>query len=299
MHAPGVHPVLADQPRGVAVLRLRGHDVARYVWGPDIPLSASPRPYLHPVRTLAGVTVTDAAPDSHTHQFGISVAFPELDGCNFWGGRTFVAGHGPAWLDNHGTQRHQRWTRRTSTELDHTLQWIGAQQATLLRERRSITCRMLSETAWSLGIRTRLTNAAGRPLTFRSPAALGRTGAGYGGVFWRGPAVTGVAQVLSPAGTDLPHVHGHSADWVAVTGTDHDGRPWTMVFTPADEVTARNRWFVRARDYLGVCSSLTWDEPFTLAPGESVERHVVAVVADGALSAAAAAGLAATAQAAT
>jgi hypothetical protein len=72
------------------------------------------------------------------------------------------------------------------------------------------------------------------------------------------------------------------------------------VSTPRGERhTARNRWFVRARDYLGVCSSLTWDEPFTLASGESVERHVVAVVADGALSAAAAAGLAATARAAT
>ncbi|MEU4835520.1 DUF6807 family protein [Streptosporangium sp. NPDC023615] len=200
-------------------------------------MSASPRPYLHPVRTLAGVTVTDAAPDSHTHQFGISVAFPELDGCNFWGGRTFIAGHGPAWLDNHGIQRHRRWTRRT--------------------------------------------------------------GAGYGGILWRGPAVTGVARVLGPAGADLHHVHGHTADRVAVTGTDHDGRPWTMIFTPGDEVTARDRWFVRARDYPGVCSSLTWDEPFTLAPGESVQRHVIAVVADGVLPPASAAGLTGAARATT
>ncbi|MFF3444758.1 PmoA family protein [Streptosporangium sp. NPDC002721] len=298
MHAPGVHPVLADRSRGVAVLRLRGHDVARYVWRPDLPLSVSPRPYLHPVRTLAGVTVTDAAPDSHPYQFGFGVAFPELDGHNFWGGRTFVAGHGPAWLDNHGTQSHRRWLRRTSTELAHTLSW-DARQATLLRERRSISCRWIDETAWSLGVRTRLTNVAGRPLTFRSPAALGRAGAGYGGIFWRGPEVAAVAGVLSPAGTDLRRVHGHTAEWVAVTGVDHEGRPWTTLFTPADEATARNRWFVRARDYLGVCSSLTWEEPFTLAAGESVERHVVTVVADGTLSPAAAAGLAATARAAT
>ncbi|MCG5219343.1 DUF6807 domain-containing protein [Streptosporangium soli] len=299
MRAPGAHPVLADQPPGVAVLRLRGHDVARYVWEPDLPLSTSPRPYLHPVRTLAGVTVTDAAPDSHPHQFGISVAFPELDGRNFWGGRSFVAGHGPAWLDNHGTQRHQRWTRRTNTERAHAIRWIGAQEATLLQERRSITWRWVNETAWSLGIRTRLTNVAERPLTFRSPAALGRVGAGYGGIFWRGPAVSGAARVLSPAGADLHHVHGRTADWIAITGADRDDRPWTTLFTPADEATAQDRWFVRARDYLGVCSSLTWDEPFVLAPGESIDRHVVAVLADGALSAATAAELAATARSAT
>ncbi|MFB4263129.1 PmoA family protein [Nonomuraea sp. GTA35] len=281
------------------MLRLRGHDVAQYVWEPDLPLSSSPRPYLHPVRTLAGITVTDAAPDSHPHQFGISVAFPELDGRNFWGGRTFVAGHGPAWLDNHGTQRHQRWTRRTNTELAHTLQWIGAHEATLLAEQRSITCRWMSESAWSLGVRTRLTNVAERPLTFRSPAALGRVGAGNGGIFWRGPAVADIARVLSPAGDGLHQVHGHTADWIAIAGADRAGLAWTMVFTAADEITAGSRWFVRARDYLGVCSSLSWDKPFVLAPGESVDRHVVAVVADGALSPATAAELAATARQAT
>ncbi|KAB8192452.1 oxidoreductase [Nonomuraea phyllanthi] len=278
--------------RGVAVLRLHGHDVADYVWEPDLPLSASPRPYLHPVRTLAGVTVTDAAPDSHPHQFGISVAAPDLDGRNFWGGRTFVAGHGPAWLDNHGTQRHQRWLRRTTTELHHTLEWADPRQATLLREHRSISCRWVNETAWSLSIRTRLTNATDRPLPWRSPAALGRAGAGFGGIFWRGPAFTGPARVLSPAGADVGRVHGRSADWVAVSGADREGRAWTTLFTPADEATARDRWFVRARDYLGVCSSPAWDEPLLLAPGETLDRHVVAVVIDGAVSSGEAAELA-------
>ncbi|MFC4005842.1 PmoA family protein [Nonomuraea purpurea] len=289
MHAPGPDTVLADRPPGVAVLRLHGHDVAQYVWEPDLPLSASPRPYLHPVRTLGGVTVTDAAPDSHPHQFGISVAAPDVDGRNFWGGRTFVAGHGPAWLDNHGVQRHQRWLRRTNTELDHTVQWIGDHDTTLLEERRSIRCRRVGDAAWSLGVRTRLTNATGRSLPFRSPAALGRVGAGYGGLFWRGPAVSGTTRVLSPAGAGLHHVHGQAADWVAVT----DDATWTMLFVPADEVTAGDRWFVRARDYVGVCSSLAWDEPLLLPAGETLERHVIVVVIDGVVPPSAAAGLAA------
>ena len=282
---------MADLPHTTAVLRVDGRDVAQYVWQPRLPLSSSPRPYLHPVRTLAGRTVTDALPDTHPHQLGISIAAPNVDGCNFWGGRTWVAGHGPAWLDNHGTQSHHRWLRHTSTDIAHTLRWVDPHHTTLLREQRSITCRGLGETAWSLGIRTELTNATDRPLVLRSPAAQGRAGAGYGGFFWRGPAVAGAARILSPVGTDVQAVHGAVASWVAVTG-DGDGGTWTVLFVSADETTAADRWFVRARDYLGVGSSITWDRPLVLAPEQTITRHIVAIVLDGAVSPTTAADLA-------
>jgi hypothetical protein len=283
--------LLADWPAGVAVLRVDGREVAEYVWRPDLPLSSSPRPYLHPVRTLAGIRVTDAVPDSHPHQLGISIAAPNLDGCNFWGGRTWVAGHGPAWLDNHGTQHHDRWLQRSATDLVHTLRWVDPRDRTLLHERRSIMCRRVGDSAWSLAIRTELTNATDRPLVFRSPAAQGRAGAGYGGFFWRGPAA-GTVTILSPAGTDVRAVHGVTADWLAVTGDSGHGT-WTMLFVPVDDSTARDPWFVRARDYLGVGSSLTWSLPLILAPEESITRHLVTVVVDGAVSLATATELAA------
>ncbi|MDQ7905399.1 PmoA family protein [Phytohabitans sp. ZYX-F-186] len=288
MAGPGVRPpALADQPHGTATLRVRGRDVAEYVWRPDLPLAMSPRPYLHPVRTLAGTTVTDAGPDSHRHQFGISIAVPDVGGHNFWGGRTFVAGHGPAWLDNHGVQRHQRWLRHTGDELAHALRWADAHGNPVLHEQRTITCRPVTDTAWALAIHTRLTNATGAPLPFRSPAALGRPGAGYGGFFWRAAPVES-AQILSPAGTGVRSVHGGTAAWLAVTGGDR----WTVLFVPGDEATARDRWFVRARDYVGVGSSLAWDEPLVLGPDETIERSLVTAVVDGPLTAAAAAALA-------
>jgi hypothetical protein len=65
-----------------------------------------------------------------------------------------------------------------------------------------------------------------------------------------------------------------------------------VLFVPADETTAHDRWFVRARDYLGVGSSVTWDRPLVLAPEETITRHVVTVVVDGAVSPATAAELA-------
>jgi hypothetical protein len=288
----GSSPLRADWPASAAVLRVEGREVAQYVWRSDLPPSSSPRPYLHPVRTLAGVRVTDAVPDSHPHQLGISIAAPDLDGRNFWGGRTWVAGHGPAWLDNHGTQRHDRWLHQSATDLVHTLRWVDPHDMTLLHERRSITCRSVGASAWSLAIRTELTNATDRPLVFRSPAAQGRAGAGYGGFFWRGPAVAAAVTILSPAGTDVNAVHGATADWLAITGDAGHGT-WTMLFVPADDTTAQDPWFLRARDYLGVGSSLTWGLPLVLAPAEVITRHLVTVVLDGAVSLATAAELAA------
>jgi hypothetical protein len=278
MEHSGTLPALdADQPLS---LRVDGHEVAHYVWHSDLPASTAPRPYLHPVRTHAGTTVTDVRPHSHTHQLGISIAAPDIGGRNFWGGRTFVAGHGPAWLDDHGAQHHRRWLRHTPSELAHTLNWVDRDGAALLSEQRTITCRPLTADAWTLAVQTRLANATDRPLTIRSPAALGRVGAGYGGFFWRGPAITGPVHVQSPAGTGVRAVHGTTAPWLTVSGTSGDA-PWTMLFAPADTTTARDRWFVRARDYLGVGSSLTWDRPLVLAPGEHLQRHILAVVADG------------------
>lgn len=264
-------------PEGVAVLSVSDQEVARYVWHAELPMPNSPRPYLHPVRTLGGHTVTDAAPDSHSHQFGISIAFPDIDGTNFWGGRTFVADHGPAWLDNHGQEVHRRWLRRADSHLSHLLDWIGADGNVLLRERRVINCRGLDSTAWTLRVYSELVNVSGRPLTVCSPAAKGRIGAGYGGHFWRGPAEAG-ATVLSPYGEGAERIHGREADWVAITTSR-----WSVLFLPGDVATAGDRWFVRARDYLGVCSALAWDEPLVLHPGQTIARQVVTVVVDGSL----------------
>ncbi|SDL83642.1 Methane oxygenase PmoA [Glycomyces sambucus] len=287
---------VAERPEAL-LLQVDGREVASYVWRSRLPASTAPRPFLHPVRTLAGTLVTDARPHSHTHQLGISIAAPDIGGRNFWGGRTFVPGHGPAWLDDHGAQRHRRWLRHTDSALAHTLNWVDRDGAALLNERRSIACGPLTGDAWTLSVRTRLANATEGPLQIRSPAALGRVGAGYGGFFWRGPSRSERVRVLSPAGAGERAVNGTTAEWVAVSG-GAEGREWTVVFTAADETTAADRWFVRSRDYLGVGSSLTWDRPLVLEPGGAVARHILTVVADGTLSDDAAAALAAAARSA-
>jgi hypothetical protein len=85
--------------------------VGSYVHRPALAARLSPRPYLHPLTTLGGATVTELMPADHRHHLGVGVAVPDVAGRNFWGGRTFVRDQGPTELDNHGQQRHLRFTR--------------------------------------------------------------------------------------------------------------------------------------------------------------------------------------------
>ncbi len=269
------------------VLGLDSRPLVGYVWQPDLPIGLARRPYLHPVRTFAGTVVTDLMPRSHRHHLGISIALPDVGGKNFWGGRTFVAGQGPVWLDNHGIQRHERWLQRAPAAVSHTVGWLAPDGTLLLREVRTIACRPVSTTAWALDLSFRLDNASAEPLVLRSPANQGRAGAGYAGFFWRAPVPSRPPRVFGAGGQGVRAVHGAPAEWMAVsagTAGQSPGEPerdWSLIFVAADEATRADRWFVRARDHLAVGSSLTWDQPLTLAPGEGLARNIVTIVADG------------------
>jgi hypothetical protein len=275
---------MAQATGDVVGLRLADRTVAEYAWRPDLPTALAPRPYLHPVRTLGGTTVTELMPASHRHHLGVSIAVSEVGGANFWGGRTFLPGHGPAWLDNQGTEQHVRWLRRTEARLSHTLRWSSMAGEQLLAERRELSGRLVGPDAWALSFAFTLTNVAGRELPIRSPAVHGRAGAGYGGFFWRAPSQPGGCRVAAETGTELEAIHGRRSRWLLVSGGAEESRPWTLVFIGATAQTRADRWFVRTRDYLGVGSALTWDEPLLLGPGEALSRQIVTVVADGALS---------------
>ena len=60
-----------DDGSGIVVSR-DGAELFRYVYRPDDPPLESPRPYLHPVRTLGGEVVTDCRPADHPWHKGIS-----------------------------------------------------------------------------------------------------------------------------------------------------------------------------------------------------------------------------------
>ncbi|MBO3750052.1 PmoA family protein [Streptosporangiaceae bacterium NEAU-GS5] len=257
--------------------------VAAYELRPDLPATESPRPYVHDVRTLGGVEVTEVRPDDHVHHLGVSVAISDLGGVNFWGGRTYVKDQGPTWLDDHGGQRHRAFPFLSDDGFVEELEWIGPDGRLMAREERTVTALPLGE-AWALDFRFRLTNLTGAPVEINSSATKGRTGAGYGGFFWRGPGAS-TARTTLPG--DEAAVHGCRDRWIAMSGTDPEGRDWTLVFVQDDG----DAWFVRVEEYPGVGQALAWDRPLLVQ--DTLTRRVVTVVADGRLTHEAAAALAA------
>ncbi|NUR02336.1 MAG: PmoA family protein [Streptomyces sp.] len=260
------------------VLRIAGRPVGRYVTRPELPARLSPRPYLHPVTTLHGTAVTELSPADHTHHLGVGVAVPDVEGHNFWGGRTYVRHQGPTELDNHGAQRHTSFQLRDPDGFVEELRWV-ASGGELLRERRTVAATELTDNAWALDFTFSLTNVTDRPLSIGSPATHGRPGAAYGGFFWRARKEHHTPHVFTADREGEGEVHATRADWLALAGTT-----WTLVFAGATDTTRRDPWFVRTAEYPGVGSSLAHTERLPVPSGETVVRRIITVVADGRLS---------------
>ncbi|WP_159766647.1 PmoA family protein [Streptomyces sp. HM190] len=259
------------------VLRVAGRPVGRYLARPEVPARLSPRPYLHPVTTLSGTAVTELSPADHLHHLGVGVAVPDVEGHNFWGGRTYVRDRGPTELDNHGSQRHVGFQLRDPDGFVEELRWV-ASGAELLRERRTVAASELTESAWALDFTFSLTNATDAPVSIGSPATNGRPGAAYGGFFWRARKEDRPPRVFTADAEGEAEVHGTRADWLALAGDS-----WTLVFAGATATTRSDPWFVRADEYPGVGSSLAHTERLTVEPGGTAVRRIVTVVADGTL----------------
>lgn len=278
--SPGLGTTLGE-------LRLRDRTVATYCDGRALDPTLSPRPFLHPVRTLRGRMVTDACPDDHRWHLGVSVTLADVDGVNLWGGRTYVRDQGYTWRDDHGRISHEGWERQTEDLLAEVLVWRRPDGSPVLHENRRLAARVVpGYDAWALDVDFTLENRGDREVLLGSPATNGRTGAGYGGLFWRLPRSAGLAAVFTSAAQGEPAVHGITAPWVAFTGDDGSPeRPVTVALTARDRRTAQDPWFVRLDGYPGLCSSLAAEVPLVVPPGGSVTRRLTGLVADGRLTA--------------
>lgn len=276
----GRDSVLAD-------IDLGGDIVATYRDGSGTIPSSSPRPYLHPVRTRAGVTVTAQHPADHDWHLGIGFAVQDVNGANFWGGRTYVGDEGYVWRDDHGRIAGEE-PRVSLDRLEQSLRWIGPDGSALLDERRTIAWQTVDERAWMLTARFALIPATAGAAVLQSPGSKGRPLGGYGGFFWRLPACS-AAEVFTAEARGEEAVHGHPSDWIAwsarFTAAPGESGPATVVLAAADAVTASDPWFVRQAGYPGVGSALAWDQPTVIQPGETLTRSFHMLFADGLLSA--------------
>lgn len=253
-------------------LEVRDIEVALVRSGRQLPEHHSPRPYLHPVRTLAGEVLT--APADHPHHRGLSLVIADDNGTTFWGGPTYVAGQGYLMLANHGRQSGPpplRDPEAVVLELD----WTDVEGRVLAREQRSLSAHAWDD-GWSLHWHSRLTAGADN-LVLGSPATRGRTDAGYGGLFWR---VSGERQtrVTSEVGEGVAVVHGSTSRWLALEqARGHDRTATLLLAQPAEAVLP---WFGRTEGYVGAGPAVAWSQPRRVPAGSSLELALAAGLRD-------------------
>lgn len=271
-----------DHSPGSAVTVHCGERVLmRYVYQPTTAANESPRPYAHPVNTLAGDTLTNFRPNDHPWHHALSFTLNNVSGANFWGGPTCLRGEGYKWRDDHGSQNHLEWTRLeaagTTATLAHTLAWRRLAE-TLFRETRTLVLTVdEAAQAWSLHWRSHLTNVSGRPLSLGNPHSHGGlAGSHYNGLQFRGARellddhLDPTIKVTAEGGLDgIPAVHGASARWMEwhgqLDGTLH------RVKIRFENNPGPLPWFVR-RNYPLAALPVQFDHNLELAVG--AELHL-------------------------
>jgi len=259
-------------------------EVAVYRDGRGTIPTSTPRPYLHPVRTRAGVVVSAHHPADHDWHNGVGMVIADVNGTNFWGGGTYVHGQGYLMLDDHGVIVGES-PNLVGDGFSQDLQWMGRDGSVQLREQRSISWSAIDPQTWRLIFESQLHADTGA--TLASPGSKGRLGAGYGGFFWRFPACDNV-EVYTAETRGEDEVHGSTAPWIAwsadFTAGPGLGGPATIVIASRSSATAAEPWFVRVRDYPGIGSALAWDSPAVLPVGAELSRRFDVAIADGRLT---------------
>jgi hypothetical protein len=261
--------------------------VFTYVYRPDTAPLESPRPYLHPVRTLGGDTVSMFRPHDHVWHQGISLALPYVGEHNFWGGGTYVHGRGYVQLANNGRADHRVMEHlgvdAGVASIVHGLAWFSQAGAPVVTEDRAITASVIDDLSWVLTFETAITNVSGDVLAFGSPTTKGRENAGYGGLFWRGPRSFAGGAVQSPAGVGDDDLRGTTAEWFAFRGRhDETGRASTvLIVDDADNPRHPPQWFVRSADFACLNPAPFFSVELDLPPGDTLALRYAVVVTDG------------------
>ncbi|MCA2221787.1 PmoA family protein [Nonomuraea aurantiaca] len=259
-----------------------------YTYRPDTPTLESPKPYLHPIRTLAGEVVSLFRPHDHVWHKGIAWSLPHVGEHNFWGGPTYVHGSFYVQLDNNGSAVHQELTTLSAegerAEIGHRLGWRSQAGQPVIDERRTLTAQVLDDATWVLVFETAMTNVSGAALDIGSPTTKGRENAGYGGLFWRGPRsfTQGIVQSPTGAGTG-DDLRGTRAEWFGFRGR-HDGSGgWSTIVMVDDAANPQHppQWFVRSEEFACLCPAPFFSEELRVADGETVGFRYAVVVAAG------------------
>jgi hypothetical protein len=260
-------------------------DIARYVFEPDAPEEEAPKPFLHPLKTLSGATLSVHRPWDHRWHKGLQMTWSHVSGENFWGGPTFDRDEGYRWIDNLGSINHESFSSTDEggdgVSFTEHLAWFNSKGERWIKEVRTHSFHSVDveRGLWILDFSTTLTNVRNADLVFGSPGTEGRDDAGYTGYFWRGPRSFTGGTVISSTGLSETQLMGTEADWVAFVGPhdDVDGGASVLVFAGSVAPEVPIKWFVRSEPFACIAPSASFDNEIVLEPGRTLSlqhRHV-------------------------
>lgn len=289
-------PLRLDRDDHRLVIHTDGKLLGQYVFRPDHPTYESPRPYLSPIRTLGGETVSLYRPHDHVWHKGIAWSLPVVGDENFWGGPTFVRGEGYVQLPNNGEQRHLGFEDETTdaasgaraegdvVRVVERLDWITQSGDAIFDEERTLAASVLDDDAWLLGFATRLTNTTDRAIPIGSPTTRGRENAGYGGLFWRGPRSFTGGQLLAPGVVGGDELRGTHAPWMGFSGRHDETDAASTIVMVDDPANLQHppQWFARSEDFACLCPAPFFSEEHVIEPRATLALRYGVVIADGA-----------------
>jgi hypothetical protein len=256
----------------------------------------SPRPYLHPVLTPNGRTVSGYRPADHAWHWGLGIAVSTIEvtgqehPVNLWGGPTYVRGEGYVQLPNNGSQREISRSL-TGDGVVQRLSWQAADGEEFLTEERTWCTRTVTAggVPWvCTTVRSSWANDTAGPLLFGSPTTSGRPGAGYGGFFLRLAAGFDDAVILVPghseprgaAVTEESAAMGTVDPWMALRSE----KATVLMLADAQDPSVSTPWFVRTSATPMLCAAPFFHETYELAARGAAEWSWSLLTADGAVA---------------
>ncbi|MFJ6001369.1 DUF6807 family protein [Arthrobacter sp. NPDC092385] len=266
------------------------------------PSGHSPRPFLHPVSTPGGRSVSDYRPEDHPWHWGLGIAVSTIDvvgqahPANLWGGPTYRDGAGYVKLPNNGSQEVRVEEGRDDGRVQQ-LDWRTADGTVFLAETRSWHAESVRAggVEWlATTVRSRWANTSGGPLAFGSPTTSGRPDAGYGGFFLRlAPSFAGaciVAASTGPAPSDVPAPPGGAGTRLSEADAMGSTRSWLGLRSPdasvlmvpaADNPGGSSPWFVRSTGTPMLCAAPFFHRKLHLGVGGVLHWTWSLLTADG------------------
>jgi hypothetical protein len=247
-----------------------------YEWG------ARKRPYVHPLRTPAGHTLSRNAPDDHPWHHGLWFTIKFVNEENFW-----------EEYDAYGVLRHDAEPAVTEAEgglvhIDGALIWTRPdRETTALREHRSWTYRPLGDDAYALDFATALL-AETDVVYDRTPFT---TWGGYGGLALRGAGDWHDTRLLLDDGVERERTLGERSAWCALDGLvgDGDAPAGIAVLAAPDSPRFPTPWYASTRaatygedgwsNFLN--AAFLWDEPLAVPADEPLSFSYRVGVHDG------------------